>query len=121
MIEALKCLQPISNFIHPNPIQNHPTINPQNIPCTNPATKILIWNCGTLNTALPGLQEITNKPTPPSIIAIQKTKLTASKSTKYLQRIFPHYKMIFINTNTPTQTRRTHRQPYNNPRGAYLS
>jgi exonuclease III len=121
IIEALKCLQPISNFTHPNPIQNHPTINSQNIPYTNPSTKILTWNCGTLNTVLLGLQDITNKPTPPSIIAIQETKLMASKSTKYLQRIFPHYKIIFNNNNTSTQTRRTHGQPYNNPRGGLLT
>jgi exonuclease III len=79
------------------------------------------WNCSTLNTALLGLQSLTNKPAPPSIIAIQETKFTASKSTKYLQRIFPYYKMIFNNTNTPTQTRRTQGQPYNNPRGGLLT
>jgi hypothetical protein len=39
---------------------------------------------------------------PSVIIAIQETKLTASKSTKYLQKIFPQYKMIFNNTNSPT-------------------
>jgi hypothetical protein len=83
-LKALKCLQPIPNFTLPNPIQNHPPINPQNTPNTNSATKILSWNCGTLNTALPGLQSLTNKPTPSSIIAIQETKLTASKSAKYL-------------------------------------
>jgi exonuclease III len=97
-----------------------PAHKPSNTPYTNPATKILTWNCGTLNTTLPGLQEIINKPTPPSIIAIQETKLTASKSTKYLQKIFLHYKMIFNNTITPTQTRRTQGQPYNNPRGGLL-
>jgi hypothetical protein len=32
IIEALKCLQPIPNFTHPNPIQNHPPINPQLLP-----------------------------------------------------------------------------------------
>jgi hypothetical protein len=119
--EVLKCLQPLPNFTHPNPTQNHPPINPQNTPYTNPATKILTWNCGTLNTALPGLQEIINKTTPPSIIAIQETKLTASKSTKYLQRIFPHYKMIFNNTIISTQNRRIQGQPYNNPRGGLLT
>jgi hypothetical protein len=87
--EALKCLQPIPNFTHPNPIQHYPPINPQNTPHTNPNTRMISWNCGTLNTTLPGLQSLTNKPTPPSIIAIQETKLIASKSTKYLQRIFP--------------------------------
>jgi hypothetical protein len=65
---------------------------------------------------------ITNKQTyPPHIIAIQETKLTASKSTKYLQRLFPLYKMIFNNTNTKTQNRRTQGQPYNNPRGGLLT
>jgi hypothetical protein len=121
LLEALKCLQTIPNFMHPNPIQNHPPINPQHIPYTNPAIKMLSWNCGTLNTALPGLQLLSNKPTPPSIIAIQETKLTASKSTKYLHRLFPQYKMIFNNTTAITQTRRTQGQPYTNPRGGLLT
>jgi hypothetical protein len=121
LIEALKCLQPIPNFTHPNPIQNHPPINPQNTPYTNPTTKMISWNCGTLNTALPGLQSLTNKPIPPSIIAIQETKLTASKSTKYLHRLFPQYKMIFNNTTTITQTCRVQGQPYTNPKGGLLT
>jgi hypothetical protein len=99
---------------------NHPPINLQNTPHTNSATKIISWNCGTLNTALPWLQSFTNKPIPPAIIAIQETKLTASKSTKYLQRLFPHYKMIFNNTNTSSHARRIQGQPYNNPRGGLL-
>jgi hypothetical protein len=119
--EALKCLQPIPNFTHPNPIQAYPPINPQNTPYTNPTTKIMTWNYGTLNTALPGLQALTNQPTPPSIIAIQETKLTASKSTKYLQRLFPQYKMIFKNTNTNIQIHRIQGQPYTNPRGGLLT
>jgi hypothetical protein len=118
--EALKCLQPIPNFTHPQPTQNHPHINPQYTPHTNTAINMLTWNCGTLNTTLLGLQNLTNKENPPSIIAIQETKLTSSKSTKYLHRIFPHYKMIFNNTNTAIQTRRTQGQPYNNPRGGLL-
>jgi hypothetical protein len=56
ILEALKCLQPIPSFTDPNPIQNHPPINPQYIPYTNPTTKMLTWNYGTLNIALPGLQ-----------------------------------------------------------------
>jgi hypothetical protein len=119
--KALKCLQPIPNFTHPDPTQHYPPINPHHTPHTNPDTKMISWNCGTLNTALPGLQSLTNKPTPPSIIAIQETKLTASKSTKYLQISFLQYKMIFNNTNTPTQTQCTQGQPYNNPRGGLLT
>jgi hypothetical protein len=62
--EALKCLHPIPNFTLPNTIQNHPILNPRNTPHTIPATNILTWNCGTLNTTLPGLQSLINKPTP---------------------------------------------------------
>jgi hypothetical protein len=120
-IESLKCLQPIPNFTQPSPIQNHLPINPQNTPHTYLTIQMLSWNCGTLNTALLRLQILANTPNPPSIIAIQETKLTASKSTKYLQRLFPQYKMIFSNTNTITQTRRIQEQPYNNPRGGLLT
>jgi hypothetical protein len=105
-LETLKCLHPLPNFTTPNPIQDHPILQARNIPYTNPATNMLSWNCGALNTALPGLQALINKPTPPSIIAIQETKLTASKSTKYLQRLFPQYKMVFNNTATKIQPRR---------------
>jgi hypothetical protein len=82
---------------------------------------MLSWNCGALNTALPSLQALIKKPTPPSIIAIQETKLTTSKSTKYLQRLFPQYKMIFNNTTTKTQPHRIQGQPYNNPKGGLLT
>jgi hypothetical protein len=88
-LQTLKCLHPLPNFTIPNPIQDHPILQARNTPYTNPATNMLSWNCGALNTALPGLQAVINKPTPPSIIAIQKTKLTTSKSTKYFQRLSP--------------------------------
>jgi hypothetical protein len=120
-LETLKCLQPIPNFTLPNPIQIYLPINPQNTPHTNMATKMISWNCGTLNTALPGIQSLTNRPTPPSIIAIQETKLTASKSTKYLQRLFPQCKMLFNNTTTTTKIHRIQGQPVNNPRGGLLT
>ena len=50
-----------------------------------------------------------------------RNQLMASKSTKYLQRIFLQYKMIFNNTIISTQTRHTQGQPYNNPRGGLLT
>jgi hypothetical protein len=84
-LETLKCLHPLPNFTIPNPTQDHPILQAHNTPHTNPATNMLLWNCGALNIALPGLQALIKKPTPPSIIAIQETKLTTSKSTKYLQ------------------------------------
>jgi hypothetical protein len=54
-VEALKCLHSLPNFTTPNPMQNHPILQTHNTPYTNPATNILSWNCGALNTALPGL------------------------------------------------------------------
>jgi exonuclease III len=120
-LETLKCLNPLPNFTIPTPIQNHPILQAHNIPYTNPATNMLSWNCGSLNTALPGLQALINTPTPPSIIAIQETKLTTSKSTKYLQRLFPQYKMIFNNIATKTRPHRIQGQPYNNPKSGLLT
>jgi hypothetical protein len=61
---------------------------------------------------------IINKQTYPTIH--KETKFTTSKSTKYLQRLFPQYKMIFNNTTTTTQTRRIQGQPYNNPKRGLL-
>jgi hypothetical protein len=120
-LETLKCLHPLPNFTTPNPIQDHPILQTRDIPYRNPATNMLSWNCGALNTALPSLQAFTNNSTPPSIIAIQETKLTASKSTKYLHRLFPQYKMFFNNTATKTKPRQIQGQPYNNPKGRLLT
>jgi hypothetical protein len=47
--------------------------------------------------------------------------LTASKSTKYLQRLFSTYKKIFNNTSTQTKRNRIFGQPYHNPRGGLLT
>jgi hypothetical protein len=82
VLETLKCLHPLPNFTIPNPIQDHPILHAHNTPYINPATSMLSWNCDALNTALPALKALINKPTPPSLIAIQETKLTASKSTR---------------------------------------
>ena len=117
-IKTLKCLP---NFTLFNSIRDHPILHPHITPHTNPATNMISWNCGGFNTALLGLHTIINKLTPPSIIAIQETKLTASKSTKYLQRLFPQYKIIFNNTTTQIQSRQIQGQPYNNPRGGLLT
>jgi hypothetical protein len=121
LTEFLKCLYHIPNFIHPTHIQNPPPITPQQNPRTAITTSIITWNCGSLNTTIPGKQSIINKNPQPAIIAIQETKLTASKSTKYLQRLFPTYKMIFNNTSSQTKHNRIIGQPYHNPRGGLLT
>jgi hypothetical protein len=56
-----------------------------------------------LNTSLPSIQTLTqNTHSIMAIIALQKTKLTKTKSTKYLQRTFPDYKLIFNHTHNAT-------------------
>jgi hypothetical protein len=69
----------------------------------------------------PRHKSIINKNPQPAIVAIQETKLTTLKSTKYLQRIFPTYKMILNNTSIQTRYNRIVGQPYNNPKGGLLT
>jgi exonuclease III len=59
----------------------------------------------------------TNKP---AIITIQETKLTATKSTKYIQNIFPQHKLIFNNTHALTRCIQQ-RMPYTPARGGLLT
>jgi hypothetical protein len=54
-----------------------------------------------LNTALLGLQKLIQQKIL-AFIALQETKLTTIKSTKYLTRIFPKYKLIFNNLHKAT-------------------
>ena len=98
--EALRIYEPLNEYYHPPPI---PQIPPPPIPNEtqniNNSTQIISWNPSSLNTALPNLQDIIRH-TNSAIIVIQETKLTATKSTKYVQNLFPHYKLIFNNTCT---------------------
>jgi hypothetical protein len=69
---------------------------------------------------MPCLQDlISNSQEPPSIITIQETKLSATKSTKYIQRLFPQYKLFFNNTHNITRITRQ-RMPYRGYRGGLL-
>lgn len=58
--------------------------------------------------------------TPPTIIFVQETKFTATKFTKHIQDLFPHYKLFFNNTHNVTQP--THqRMTYKAHQGAILT
>ena len=91
LTQALQCHKPIPTYHHP-PL---PTLSPPSIP-HNPTptmhpSQIITWNVASLTTTLPNLQDLINTPsTEPSIIALQETKLTTTKST---------YKNYFPNTN----------------------
>jgi hypothetical protein len=103
MIESLQCYEPFFEYSHPPPIQTTPIKAPRHQPTTDHQTQIVTWNVASLSIALSNIHELVNSPTnPPAIIALQKTKLTTSKSTKYIQNLFPSYKLIFNNTNTAT-------------------
>ena len=69
---------------------------------------------------MPCLQDlITSHQNPPSFIAIQETKLSATKSTTYIQRLFPQYKLFFNNTHNITRVTRQ-RMTYRGYRGGLL-
>ena len=117
--ETLKCFETIPAYTHP-PINNYTPPNPQ-IPFTSQQnTTFISWNVATLNTALPNIKNLLNNyNTPPTIISLQETKITTTKSTKYIENLFPNHKLIFNNTHLSTNLihqRRTHI-----PRGGLLT
>jgi hypothetical protein len=90
LVESLKYNEPITKYLHPPPIPNIPLPQNEEIQTTNHNTYIIIWNASSLNTTLPNIYNlISNTTTNPTIIIIQETKLTATKSTKYIQNLFP--------------------------------
>ena len=97
--EALRIYEPLNKYSHPPPTpQTPPPSTPNVTQNTNNNIQIISRNASSLNTALPNLHDIIRH-TNPAIIAIQETKLTATKSTKYIQNLFSQYKLIFNNTH----------------------
>jgi hypothetical protein len=102
--ESLKCKEILHEYSHPPPLPNTPAQPPQATQTTNLNMHIITWNASALNTTLPNLHKlISNTPNNPVIITIQETKLTATKSTKHIQNLFPQYKLIFNNTHALTR------------------
>ena len=119
--ESLKCFDKIPEYSHPSPPPPHipPSNQPQ--PTHNHKIHAITWNASSINTVLPSLPNITTyTTTPPAFISIQETKITATKSTKYIQRLFPDYKMIFNNTHAFTRCIQQ-RLPYTSTRGGLLT
>ena len=115
--ESLRCLKNINEYSHPPPLPNIPTPTLRTIIRTNYETHIITWNASSLNTALPNLQSLINYSLRnTAMINIQETKLTTTKSTKYIQNIFPDYKLIFNNTHALTRCIQQ-RMPYTPGRG----
>ena len=72
-------------------------------------------------TTLPNLQSlISYTQTNTAIIIIQETKLTATKSTQYIQKLFPKYKLIFNKTHALTRCIHQ-RMPYTPSRGGLFT
>jgi hypothetical protein len=119
--ESLRCFKTLNEYTHPPPLLNIPTQTPITNINTNHETNIVTWNASSLNTTLPNLQSlITSTQINTTIITIQETKLTATKSTKYIQNLFPQYKLIFNNTHTLTRCLHQ-RMPYTPGRGGLLT
>ena len=121
LTEALRVNEPINEYTRPKspPIQNS-TPSHNSTPLTSQNTYAITWNASSLNTAIPCLQHlIIHHQQPPSIITIQETKLSATKSTKHIQRLFPQYKLFFNNTHNITRIARQ-RMTYRGYRGGLL-
>ena len=119
--ESLRCLENINEYSHPPPLPNIPTPTPRTNTNTDHETNIITWNASSLNTTLPNLQSLINHCMGnTTIINIQETKLTATKSTKYIQNLFPDYKLIFNNTHALTRCIQQ-RMPYSPGRGGLLT
>ena len=119
--ESLRCFETLDEYSHPPPLPNYPTQTTRINTNTNHETSIITWNASSLNTALPNLQNlITYTQLNTTIITIQETKLTATKSTKYIQHLFPQYKLIFNNTHALTRCIHQ-RMPYTPGRGGLLT
>jgi hypothetical protein len=88
---------------------------------TEHETNIITWNASSLNTSLPNLQSlINNSLNNTATIHIQETKLTANNSTKYIQNLFPEFKLIFNNTHALTRCIQQI-MPYTPGRGGLLT
>jgi hypothetical protein len=121
LTKSLKCKEPIHEYSHPPPLPNIPIVGPQITQTTNHITHIITWNAPSLNTTLPNLHQlISNTQNNLAIITIQETKLTATKFTKYIQNLFPQYKLIFNNTHALTRCIQQ-RMPYTPARGGLLT
>jgi hypothetical protein len=119
-VKALKSTQPLLGYL-PSPLQNiPPRPPPYNVEYSTLATHFTTWNILSLNTSLPCLHSFINT-TNPSILTLQETKITSKKSPKYLQWLFPQYKLLFNNTHAPTRTIYQPGIPYTPPRGGLLT
>jgi hypothetical protein len=119
--ESLRCLINIDEYSHPLPLPNIPTPAPRTSTNTNHETNIITWNASSHNTTLQNLQNLINDSLKNiTIINIQKNKLTATKSTKYIQNQFHEYKLIFNNTHALTRCMQQ-RMSYTPGRGGSLT
>jgi hypothetical protein len=120
--ETFRYFEPLIEYTTPLPPKIIPPLPIHNNPSLQNATQIVSWNVGSLNTALPGLHEfITKSTTKIAIIALQETKLSATKSIKYLKNLFPEYKIISNNSHTPTTCMNRRNLPYTPTRGSLMT
>ena len=111
----------MNEYSHPPPLPDIPTPTPRTITNTNQKTNIITWNASSLNTTLPNLQSLVNHSLRnTTIVNIQETNLTATKSTKYIQNLFPEYKLIFNNTHALTRCIQQ-KMPYTPGRGGLFT
>jgi hypothetical protein len=120
--EALCCFEPLLEYTKSQNVPIIPTPLLQQNPQFHHTTQFITWNVSCLNTALPNLHKFITQCSPkPALIALQETKLSATKSIKYLQKLFPQYKLLFNNTHSQTTCMHCRGLPYIPMRGNLLT
>jgi hypothetical protein len=120
--ETLRCFEPLPEYTNPQYDIVIPPPTLQQNPQFHHATQFITWNVSSLNTALPNLHEFIIQCSPkPTIIALQETKLSTTKSIKYLQKLFPQYRLLFNNTHSPTTCMHCRGLPYTPMQGGLLT
>ena len=104
LLELIKCTHKVHGY-HPTHDTTHtipsPNTNTNNDNHQTSALRIITWNTGCISSSLPGIQELARTiHKDPHIILIQETKLHKLKSTTYIDKKFPNYKIIYNNSNT---------------------
>ena len=117
---ALECQNPIHGYHKPLPSTIHPPPIIHNTNYSNLEAKIVTWNIAFMNTSIPCLYSFIQQNNS-AIFLLQETKLTAKKPPKFIQNLFPNYKLIFNNTNKITQRSYYLDMEFRFPRGGLLT
>ena len=117
---ALEYQNPIYGYHKLPPPTIHPPPIIYNTNYSNLKAKIVTWNIASMNTSIPYLYSFIQQNNP-IILLLQETKLIAKKPPKYIQNLFPNYRLIFNHINKITQRPYYLGRELRPPKGGFLT